>query len=115
MDLSRNQERITTTAKSKCEELASRSIGNSGPGMNAWKKVHVKITLDARSITKRTSQTEVMMHIFKKGEEGSKYSQSALCIRTVGIFLGKDSREGVQANATEFYQECQDLSVRGVV
>jgi hypothetical protein len=116
MELSRNQERNTTTAKSKRAESAARSIGNSGPGMNAWQnEVHVKITLDARSITKRTSQTEVMMHIFKKGEEGSKYSQSALCMRTVGIFLGKDSREGVQANATEFFRECQDLKVKGVV
>ncbi len=116
MKLLRMQQKATVGSKSTRKESAARSIGHVGPDMNGWEnEFQVKITLDARTITKRTSQTEVMMQVFKRGEEGSKYSQSALCMRTVGIFIGKDSREGVQANATEFYQECQDLSVRGVV
>ena len=116
MELLRMQQRVTTQSKSTRKESGARSIGNVGPEMNGWQdEIQVKITLDARSITKKTSQTEVMMHIFKRGEEGSEDSQSALCMRTVGIFMGKDSREGVQANATEFFQECQDLAVRGVL
>jgi hypothetical protein len=112
MELLRMQQRVTnqSNGRSTRKESAARSIGHVGPGMNGWQdKIEVKITLDARSVTKKTSQTEVMMHIFKKGEEGSQDSQNALCMRTVGIFMGKDSREGVQANATELYRECQDL------
>jgi hypothetical protein len=116
MELLRMQQRATVGSKSTRKESAARSIGHAGPDMNGWEnEFQVKITLDARTITKRTSQTEVMMQVFKRGEEGSKYCQSALCMRTVGIFIGKDSREGVQTNATEFIQECQDLSSRGVV
>ncbi len=101
MELLRMQQRETNQSKSTRKESAARSIGNAGPGMNGWQnKIEVKIMLDARSVTKKTSQTEVMMHIFKEGEEGSKVSQSALCMQTVGIFVGKDSREGVRANAT---------------
>ena len=116
MELLRMQQRATVGSKSTRKESAARSIGHAGPDMKGWEnEFQVKITLDARTVTKRTSQTEVMMQVFKRGEEGSKYSQSALCMRTVGIFMGKDSREGVQANATEFFQECQDLAVRGVL
>ena len=116
MELLRMQQRVTTQSTSTRKESGARSIGHAGPEMNGWQdEIDVKITMDARRITKKTSQTEVMMHIFKRGEEGSEDSQSALCMRTVGIFQGKDSREGVQANATEFFQECQDLAVRGVV
>jgi len=116
MELLRMQQRATVGSKSTLKESAARSIGHAGPDMKGWEnEFQVKITLDARTVTKRTSQTEVMMQVFKRGEEGSKYSQSALCMRTVGIFMGKDSREGVQANATEFFQECQDLAVRGVL
>ena len=116
MELLRHQQRTLNSSKSTRKESGARSIGHAGPDMNGWQDVcQVKITLDARRITKKTSQTEVMMHIFKGGEEGSKYSQSALCLRTVGIFTGKDSREGVQANLTELFRECQDLAVRGVL
>jgi hypothetical protein len=110
MELLRMQQRVTnqSNGRSTRKESAARSIGHVGPGMNGWQdKIEVKITLDARSVTKKTSQTEVMMHIFKKGEEGSQDSQNALCMRTVGIFMGKDSREGVQTNATELFQECR--------
>ena len=116
MELLRMQQKAIVGSKSTRKESGARSIGHAGPDMNGWEnEFQVKITLDARTITKRTSQTEVMMQVFRRGEEGSKYSQSALCMRTVGIFMGKDSREGVQANATEFFQECQDLAVRGVL
>ncbi len=48
-------------------------------GINAWQnEFQVKIALIASSITKRTSQTEVMMHIFKLGDKGSLTDDAAL-------------------------------------
>jgi hypothetical protein len=56
----------TVTTYSTRKESASRSIGDFGPGINGWQitEFQVKITL-----TKTTSQTDLMMHIFKRGEE----------------------------------------------
>jgi hypothetical protein len=44
----------TVITKSTRKESAARSIGDFGPGMNGWQnEIQVKITLDARSITKK--------------------------------------------------------------
>ena len=102
--------------KTTREEAGGRSLGHSGPGMHAWQDtVYVKITLDARRITKRCSVTEVMLHIFRKGEQRATESQKALCMRTMGMWMGKDCRENVVANATRFFQECQSLQTEGVM
>ena len=98
------------------EEAGGRSLGHSGPGMHAWQDtIYVKITLDARRITKRCSVTEVMIHVYRKGEQRAKESQKALCMRTVGMWMGKDCRENVVANATTFFQQCQSLQTEGLM
>ena len=67
MELVRMQQRATVGSKSTLKESAARSIGNAGPDIKGWEnKYQVKITLDARTITKRTSQTEVMMQVFRR-------------------------------------------------
>jgi len=105
-----------TTVKATRFESAGRLLGLCGPGMRGWQDlVNVKITVDARTITKRTSHTEVMLQIYKKGKEGEDESQKSLCMRTLAIFMGKDSRENVQANLTGFFQECEDVAKHGVV
>ena len=57
----------------------------------------------------------MMLHIFRKGKQGAADSQRALCIRTLGMWLGKDSRENVEANATRFFRECQSLQTEGIM
>ena len=107
---------MTSVRNASRLESGARLIGHSGPGMHGWQDDYqVKFTLDARSITKRTSHTEVMMQVFKKGKQGQAESQKSLCMRTVGIFMGKDSRENVQANMTGFNKECQDLAEHGII
>ena len=105
-----------TTVKATRFESGGRVLGHCGPGMHGWQDLfNVKITLDARTITKKTSHTEVMLQIYKKGQEGEAESQKSLCMRTLAIFMGKDSRENVQANLTEFFRECEDVAKHGVV
>jgi hypothetical protein len=102
--------------KTTRNEAGGRSLGYSGPGMHAWQDtIHCKITLDARRITKRCSVTEVMLHVFRKDEKRAADSQKALCMRTMGMWMGKDCRENVVANATRFFQECQSLQTEGVM
>ena len=114
LDLLRRME--MASVKNTRFESGGRLIGNSGPGMHGWQDERiVKITLDARSITKKTSQTEVTMQVFDEGKAGEADSHRALGLRTVGIWMGKDSREKVQANATNFLKEIQQLAEYGVV
>ena len=96
-------------------ETKGRAVGHAGPDGFAWQDhFNIKITFDARRITKKTSQTEVMMHIFRKGKEGSELCQNALCIRTLAVWTGKDSRANVQANTVKFFEEVQSLGTEGV-
>ena len=102
--------------KTTQDEAGGRSIGHAGPGMHGWQDlIYCKITCDARRITKKCSITEMMLHVFRKGKQGAADSQRAMCIRTMGMWLGKDSRENVQANATKFFQQCQSLQTEGIV
>jgi hypothetical protein len=70
---------------------------------------NIKITLDARRITRRTSLTEVMLIIIPKGQEGVDRCQKAVYQRTIGVWTGKDSRDNVQANMAWFYDEIESL------
>ena len=116
MELLRMMQMPSTKVSHSRNESGSRLIGYCGPDQLDWQdEFHVKITLDARSITKKTSHTEIMLHIYRKGRQGEEESQKSLCMRTVGIFMGKDSRENVQANMTEFFKECNSLAGHGVV
>jgi hypothetical protein len=102
--------------KTTRDEAGGRAIGHAGPGMHGWQDlIYCKITCDARRITKKCSITEMMLHVFRKGKQGAADSQRALCIRTMGMWLGKDSRENVEANATKFFQQCQSLQTEGIV
>ena len=104
------------TVKKTRNASGARLIGFSGPGMHGWQpKVRCKITLDARTITKKTSQTEVTMQAFKGGTEGESDSHRALSLRTLGMWMGKDSRGKVEANMTEFFEELQQINEHGVV
>ncbi len=54
-------------------------------------------------------QTEGMLLIIPYGQEGRLYCQSALRIRTVIVYTGKDSKELVQANFDRIIEELEEL------
>jgi hypothetical protein len=83
------QQRATVGSKSTLKELAARSIGNAGPDIKGWENgFQVKITLDARTITKRTSQTEVMMQVFKRACSTLNYLNANVLILVLSqVFL----------------------------
>ena len=74
----------------------------------------VKFTWDARSISKKMNQTEGMCLIIPQGPEGQLYCQSALRIRTVIVYTGKDSKEMAQENLMRVIKELQDLQQHGL-
>jgi hypothetical protein len=97
------------------QESGGRSTGVK-PGFHGWQDhFDVKITLDARRITKKTSQTEVMLLIIPKGQDGVERCQKAVYIRTIGVWAGKDSTENVQANMKDFFAEIRSLEKDGVM
>ena len=106
---------VVDDGKGTRQEAGGRVMG-IGPGGHGWQdRFHVKIQLDARRITRRISQTEVMLLIIPKGQDGVDRCQKAVYQRTVGIWTGKDSRENVQANMKTFFQEIESLQAEGVV
>ena len=116
LDLLRRLQMPSANLKKQKFESDARTIGFSGPGMHGWQdKWTVKITLDARSITKKTSQTEVSMQTFGEGEAGEAESHRALGLRTLGIWMGKDSREKVQVNTPKIWKEIQEIADHGLV
>ena len=95
---------------------SGRNVGIGPDDGHRWQDhFNVKITLDARRITKRTSQTEVMLLIIPKGQDGVDCCQKAISIRTVGIWMGKDSGANVQANMGPFFKEIASLEQDGVL
>ena len=94
---------------------AGDRVTGIGPDGHGWQDhFHVKITLDARRITRRTSQTEVMLPIIPK-EDGVDRCQKAVHMRTIGVWTGKDSRDNVQANMGAFFREIDSLQADGVL
>ena len=94
---------------------AGDRVTGIGPDGHGWQDhFHVKITLDARRITRRTSQTEVMLLIIPK-EDGVDRCQKAVHMRTIGVWTGKDSRDNVQANMGAFFREIDSLEADGVL
>jgi hypothetical protein len=55
-----------------------------------------------------------MLLTIPRGLEGKLYCQSALRIRTVIVYTGKDSREMTQANLKKCLEEIQELWVHGL-
>ena len=116
IDLLRRLQMPSANMKKKKHESGGRVIGFSGPGMHGWQdKWTVKITLDARSITKKTSHTDMSMQTFDEGEVGEAESHRALSLRTLGIWMGKDSREKVQINTPDCWKEIQQIAEHGLV
>ena len=74
----------------------------------------IKFTWDSRSISKKMHQTEGMCLLIPRGPEGQLYCQSALRIRTIIVYTGKDSKEMAQENLKRVIQEIEDLRVHGL-
>jgi hypothetical protein len=74
----------------------------------------VKFTWDARSISKKMNQTEGMLLIIPHGPDGTLYCQSALRIRTVIVYSGKDSKEMVQENLRRIIDEIEEIHQHGL-
>ncbi len=92
-----------TETKHTESELEARAVGGPAdtaqvPLRSKQGKYIVKVTFDTRQISKTKAQTEVMLLLIPEGEEGQVYCQSALRIRTVLVYTGKDGKEQLQAN-----------------
>ena len=112
MEASRIMQTIATSDSGKVEV---RTVGVQ-PGGHRWQDLFdVKITFDARRVTKHGSQTEVMMIFILKGQEGVDRCQKALEHRTLAVWAGKDSRENVQRNLKGMLAEAKELEENGVV
>ena len=91
-----------------------RSVGVQ-PGGHGWQDlIDIKINFDARRVTRRGSQTKVMMNFILEGEEGVKRCQQAMAHRSIAVWSGKDSRENVQ-HLVELLQEAKKQEVQGIV
>jgi len=112
MEASRIMQTIATSESGKVEV---RAVGVQ-PGGHRWQDLFdIKITFDARRVTKHGSQTEVMMIFILKGQEGVDRCQKALEHRTLAVWAGKDSRENVQRNLVGMLAEAKELEEKGVV
>ncbi len=58
----------------------------------------VKLTFDARRITKHCSQTEVMIIFLPRGQAGVDRCQQAVHIRTMAVWTSKNSRENCRVD-----------------
>ena len=106
---------MQTVAISDTSKLTARTVGVQ-PGGHRWQDIFdIKITFDARRVTRHGSQTEVMMIFMLKGAEGVERCQKALHHRTIAIWAGKDSRENVQRNLVEMMKEAKELEEEGIV
>ena len=77
-------------------------------------KYIIKITFDARQISKTKAQTEVMLILIPEGREGELYCQSAMRIRTLVIYTGKDSKELLQSNLETMLHQMQEVRSNGL-
>jgi hypothetical protein len=75
---------------------------------------HVKLTFDARRVTKHCAQTEVMIIFLPKGQDGVDRCQKAVHMRTIAVWTGKDSTENVVRNLTEIVKEAAQLESKGI-
>jgi len=86
--------------------MEARTVGLDPDDSLNWQDFfHVKLTFDARRITKNCSQTEVMIIFLPKGQGGVERCQKALHMRTIAVWSGKDSKENVVRNLTEIVKE----------
>jgi len=112
MEASRIMQTVATTDSGK---VTVRSVGVQ-PGGHGWQdEFDIKITFDARRVTRHGSQTEVMLVFIPKGREGVDRCQKAVHHRTIAIWAGKDSKENVQQNLVEMLKEAKQLEDEGIV
>jgi len=106
---------ITETKHPASELAAMGGTAETAPVLRPkQRKYVVKVTFDARQISKTKAQTEVMLLLIPEGEEGQFYCQSALRIRTVLVYTGKDGKEQLQANLDKVLEEIEDVRLRGL-
>ena len=91
-----------------------RAVGQTPDLLNWQDHYHVKLTFDARRITKHCSQTEVMIIFLPKGQKGVERCQQAVHIRTVAVWSGKDSKENVVRNMRDIITEIAELEKNGI-
>ena len=75
----------------------------------------VKLTLDARRVTRHNSQTELMIIFMLKGQEGVDRCQMAVHMRTIAVWAGKDSKENGQRNMIGIMKELVELETNGII
>jgi hypothetical protein len=110
-------EKRTVSKKEEDPGANSSSAASAGPCPypEKWQdRFTVKFTWDSRTLGKKMHQTEGMLLIIPHGQEGRLYCQSALRIRTVIVYTGKDSQELVQANFSQIIEELEDLLEHGL-
>ena len=106
---------MQTVATTDSGKVTVRSVGVQ-PGGHGWQdEFDIKITFDARRVTRHGSQTEVMLVFIPKGREGVDRCQKAVHHRTIAIWAGKDSKENVQRNLVEMLKEAKQLEDEGIV
>jgi hypothetical protein len=112
MEALRLMQTIDTSKKRFRGEV--RSVGLEPDGHGWQDHFHIKLTFDARRITKHCAQTEVMIIFLPKGQAGVDRSQNAVHIRTIAVWTGKDSKENVLNNLTELVAEAAELEKNGI-
>jgi len=103
---------MQTINTSKNQEV--RAVGQELDRPNWQDHYHVKLTFDARRITKHCSQTEVMIVFLPKGQKGVERCQKAVHIRTVAVWTGKDSKDNVVRNLRGIVAEAAELEKNGI-
>jgi len=97
------------------DRKVTTGLGASGANArNRQNKYIIKITFDARQISKTKAQTEVMLLLIPEGREGELYCQSAMRIRTLMIYTGKDSKELLQKNLDTMLDQMKEVSTNGL-
>ena len=90
------------------------ALGAGAPARKKQTKYIIKITFDARQISKTKAQTEVMLLLIPEGREGQLYCQSAMRIRTLAVYTGKDSKELLQSNLAQMLEQMQEVRTNGL-
>jgi hypothetical protein len=103
---------MVSTSKNRESRLVNL---NPDERLNWQDHFDVKLTFDARRVTKHCAQTEVMIIFLPKGQDGVDRCQKAVHIRTIAVWTGKDSKENVVRNLSDIVKEVAELEADGIV
>jgi hypothetical protein len=100
-------------------DCVSKAVGNiykfiTGRRREQQQRYTLKFSFDARGVSRRNQHTEGMLLLIPVGDEGQTYCQSAIRIRSIVLYNGKDSKDGVRANLTEVLKEIKELEEHGI-